>query len=84
MNKLLELHNGGVQIVLYSPKWQYSNKNWEIKLQKSDEGVQLEIVHQGPGLEETIEGAYAKWVKITSKGAPELTLRQIEHEEGIF
>ena len=79
LDLLNALNNAGVTVTIHSPKWSYSsNTDWNVCLQKSGEGFQLQIDENDENLGAAIENAYNKWLRSTEKGIPNLTLKQIE------
>jgi short-subunit dehydrogenase len=78
MEKLIELANAGVEVTIYGPY--LFRKEWRVTATKSDtEGTELKIVTEHEVLLRAIEDAYDKWIRSTTNGLPNLSLRQIEH-----
>lgn len=78
MEKLTELANAGVTIVVWGPKALYDMK-WHVTAEKNDDGIELKIKTEHADLQFAIDDAYERWIKATSKGIPNLTLKQIDY-----
>lgn len=77
MEKLIELANAGVEISMFGP---YSyREGWKLTATKSDDGSELKVSAESIDLYAAINDLYERWVRATSKGLPNLGLRQIEH-----
>lgn len=78
MEKLIELSNAGIKIVIFSPKALYDG-NWHIQAEKKDDGVELKIETKARDLVEAIDDLYERWEMNTRRGIPTHSLLQIEH-----
>ena len=78
MDKLIELANAGVTIVILGPAGMYAPK-WHVNIKKNNEGTELTIKTEHVNPQSAIDDAYERWIKATGKGIPNLTLKQIDY-----
>lgn len=77
MNKLIEMENAGVNFSIYGgPYW---GRKWHVTAKREDDGIKLEIVSKHRDLETAIDDVYEKWLAVTSHGARNLGLNQIDY-----
>lgn len=66
---LEELNSAGVEIKIYSPSFfKYNVTVWNVDLEKTGEGIKVEVVGRGETLLGATLDAYTKWNQIMDKG----------------
>ena len=69
-----------VEVVIYGGKRLVYNGNWIVKLEKTDDCINLKIETKADTLYAAMYDAYEKFNQVAKRGAPNLLAPMIEHK----
>lgn len=76
-----------INVSVYGGRTYNFDCNWSVKLDKTDDGIKVEVNANGVSLYQTMYDAYEKFNRMVTKGASNLLAPVIEHklleEEGL-